>query len=276
LFLTIVYLCLLRITTNHSKMNEQTIIEKFQEQEIAFDLLKGDLMVNATEMAKPFGKGKRPSDFLRLKSTEALIQAMKMKSNYSTSAVVNSDIILTKEGQHGGTFMCEDLALAFAMWLSPDFHVWILQTLKEIIFGNNPELVKEAVMNMPRIQKELDKLRRKRNRLKALILGPERRKEFSDLVNKRQSINYQIQNLTYLPTIKSLKLDADSLGDRMIKLIEERDQLDEAIQSKNQEFEKLLVVDEYRVLVQAITELEREQRHFSKMIRYSDVKFSNN
>lgn len=257
-------------------MNTETIIEKFQGQDIAFDLFRGDLMVNATEMAKPFGKGKRPSDFLRLKSTEALIQAMKSKFNYSTSAVVDSEIILTREGQHGGTFMCEDLALAFAMWLSPYFHVWILQTLREIIFGNNPELVREAVMNMPRIQRDLDRLRRKRNKLKAVILGPDRRKEMNTLVNQRASVSHQIQNLTFLPSIQSMKLDADALGARLLSLIQERDSLEEQIRKMNDDFEKILIHDEYLDLVTEIGQLEKEQKHFNKLIRYSEIKFSDN
>jgi len=257
-------------------MNTEIIIEKFQEQEIAFDLLRGDLMVNATEMAKPFGKGKRPSDFLRLKSTEALIHAMKSKSNYSTSAVVEHEIILTKEGQHGGTFMCEDLALAFAMWLSPDFHVWILQTLREIIFGNNPELVREAVMNMPRIQKDLNKKRRKRNRIKAVLLGPERRKEMRDLVEKKLSLNNQITNTIHFQAISQYRKDPAEFGIMMDKMIKERDDIDQEIRVKETNFESILITEEYLDLVKDIRELEAEQRHYSKLIRYSDIKFSEN
>jgi len=259
-------------------MNTETIVEKFEEQEIAFDLFRGDLMVNATEMAKPFGK--RLYKFTKSESTKALIQALvndrKSQSNYPHLGVVEEQIIMTKEGQHGGTFMCEDLALAFAMWLSPEFHVWILKTVREIIFGNNPELVREAVMNMPRIQKELDRLRRKRNRMKAVILGPDRRKEFNTLVNKRSSINHQIQNLTFLPSIQSLNLEAESLGARLLSLIQERDQLDEDIRKMNADFDKVLIKEDYLDIVTEIGQLEKEQKHFNKLIRYSEYKFSEN
>jgi hypothetical protein len=259
-------------------METETIIEKFKDQDIAFDLFKGDLMVNATEMAKPFGK--RIDKFTKSESTKALIQALvddrKLQSNYPQMGVVESLIIQTKEGQHGGTFMCEDLALAFAMWLSPQFHVWILKTVREIIFGNNPELVKEAVMNMPRIQKDLDRLRRKRNRIKALILGPDRRKEMNILVNKRSTVSHQIQNLTFLPSIRSMKLDSDTLGARLMDLIQERDQLDEDIRKMNDDFDKILIKDDYLELITEIGQLEKEQKHFSRLIRYSEYKFSNN
>lgn len=259
-------------------MNTETIIEKFEEQEIAFDLFRSDLMVNATEMALPFEK--RVRNWTRLDSTKSLIEALindrKSEFNCLTSELVENQILTTKEGHHGGTFMCEDLALAFAMWLSPEFHVWILKTVREIVFGNNPELVREAVMNMPRIQKDLDRLRRKRNRIKAVILGPDRRKEMNTLVNKRSGISHQIQNLTFLPSIKSLKLDSESLGTRLIDLIQERDQLDEDIQKMNSDFDKILIKDEYIELIVQIGQLEKEQRHFARMIRYSDIKIHQN
>lgn len=259
-------------------MNTETIIEKFQDQDIAFDLFRGDLMVNATEMAKPFGK--RARNWLRLDSTKSLIEAIKSdrKENFKelTSELFEQSILLEKRGQHGGTYMCEDLALAFAMWLSPEFHVWILKSVREIIFGNNPELVREAVMNMPRIQKELDRLRRKRNRMKAVILGPDRRKEMNTLINKRSSVNHQIQNLTFLPSIQSLRLDSESLGARLLSLIEERDQLDEDIRRMNDAFDKILIKEDYLDIVTEIGQLEKEQKHFNKLIRYSEYKFSDN
>lgn len=281
-------------------MNTETIIERFEEQEIAFDLFKeGDVMVNATEMAKPFGKGKIPYEFLRTKQTKKLVRALVLDALYSSNfgefpevgtdyiyevkrpgsekkIVEELEIMKSKDGQHGGTFMCEDLALAFAMWLSPEFHVWILKTVREIIFGNNPELVREAVMNMPRIQKDLDKLRRKRNRMKAVILGPDRRKEMNTLINKRTNVNHQIQNLTYLPSIQSLKLDSEGLGERLLKLIEERDQLEEDIRKMNDDFDKILIKDEYLKLITEIGQLEKEQKHFSRLIRYSEFKISQN
>lgn len=259
-------------------MNTETIIEKFQEQEIAFDLLKGDLMVNATEMAKPFGK--RLYKFMKTASTKALIQALindrMEESNYPHLGVVEKQVIFTKEGQHGGTYMCEDLALAFAMWLSPEFHVWILKSVREIIFGNNPELVKEAVMNLPRIQKELNKKRWRRNRIKAALLGPERRKEMSGLVSERNLVNQQIQGLASVEGNESLYLNPEKLGLRMFRLVKRRDELNQKILELSEIHERLLVQDEYLKLVKEVDELESEQRHFTKMIKYSDIKFSQN
>lgn len=259
-------------------MNTETIIEKFEEQEIAFDLFRGDLMVNATEMAKPFGK--RVDHFLVNKQTRelisALIQDRKSELNYPESRVVQSEILTTKEGQHGGTFMCEDLALAFAMWLSPQFHVWILKTVREIIFGNNPELVREAVMNMPRIQKEIDRLRKRRNRVRNAILGDDRRKELQSLISQRATINYQIKSLTEYSGDNPLFDEPEKLGLELVRLMKEKDAVQEQIRATEDNYAKVLVTDEYLNLMNQVGDLEREQRHYARAIRYSEIKISQN
>ncbi|WP_373399668.1 KilA-N domain-containing protein [Algoriphagus halophilus] len=80
-------------------MNTETIIEKFEEQEIAFDLFRGDLMVNATEMARPFRK--RVRNWLRLDTTKALISAIKedRKNEFKqlTSELFENEIFRKKE-----------------------------------------------------------------------------------------------------------------------------------------------------------------------------------
>jgi hypothetical protein len=269
-------------------MNKETIIEKFEEQEIAFDLFRGDLMVNATEMAKPFGK--RVTNFTRLEQTELFIKALINSSeflekngfNCLTSETIKiselrKKVIYTKTGRHhNGTYMCEELALQFAMWLSPEFNVWVIQTFQKIIFGNNPELVREAVMNMPRIQYQLNKLRRKRNRIKAVLLGPDRRKEMNGLVVQRNDINRQINALFSYEGSHPIFEDPNQLGAELIRLVRERDLIGEQIKKMDESHQKLLITEEYIGLIKEIGILEKDQKHYSKLIRYSDIKFSDN
>lgn len=92
---------------------------------ITFDF-DGDTFINATEMARPFGK--RPVDFIRLKSTQEFIEVLK-------SDVRNPHF--TKKGNFSdsdqGTWMHELLALEFAGWLAPAFKVWCNKKIKEIL-----------------------------------------------------------------------------------------------------------------------------------------------
>lgn len=84
----------------------------------------GKLMVNATEMAKPFSK--RPVDWIKLPATTQFIDSLTAvrKSH-------RSDLIVTINGV--GTWLHEDVALEFARWLSPEFAIWCNDRIKELL-----------------------------------------------------------------------------------------------------------------------------------------------
>lgn len=84
-------------------------------------------MVNATEMAKPFGK--RCNDFLSAKSTNQLINSLSAKTGISATSLV----VVNQGGTNQGTWMHEDLALVFAQWLSPEFYLWCNDRVKELL-----------------------------------------------------------------------------------------------------------------------------------------------
>lgn len=84
-------------------------------------------MVNATEMAKLFGK--RSNDFLSLKSTAELIHSLSAKTGIPATGLV----IVNQGGNNQGTWMHEDLALIFAQWLSPQFYLWCNDHIKELL-----------------------------------------------------------------------------------------------------------------------------------------------
>lgn len=121
----------------------------FQYNGSPITFYKGDnVMVNATEMAKPFGK--RCNDFLSTKQTNELINSLSTKTGISATGLV----IVNQGGNNQGTWLHEDLALIFAQWLSPDFYLWCNDRIKELLqYGmtatqptleqmiNNPDLV---------------------------------------------------------------------------------------------------------------------------------------
>jgi phage antirepressor YoqD-like protein len=95
---------------------------------ITFQLGNGDVMVNATEMSKPFGK--RPVDYLQNQQTQNFIKEYS-EVRKSTSA----DLVKVIKGGSGeqGTWMHEDLALEFSRWLSPSFSIWCNDRIKELL-----------------------------------------------------------------------------------------------------------------------------------------------
>ena len=89
---------------------------------------RGDnVMVNATEMAKVFGK--RPNDWLKTQTAKDYIEALTVAKN-----VVTENLVAIKQGGAiQGTWFHEDLALEFARWLSPKFAIWCNDIIKYIL-----------------------------------------------------------------------------------------------------------------------------------------------
>lgn len=107
-------------------MNETSIFS-YNGSSISFFNGK-NVMVNATEMARVFGK--RPAKWLELPSTKEFLSALTdvRKSDF---ALIQTD----KGGINGGggTWMHEDVALEFARWLSPTFAIWCNDRIKELL-----------------------------------------------------------------------------------------------------------------------------------------------
>lgn len=91
-------------------LNENQIFQ-YNGSPITFQ--KGDsVMVNATEMAKPFGK--RCNDFLSTKQTKELISSLSAKTGIYATGLVT----VNQGGNNQGTWMHEDVALEFLSTLS--------------------------------------------------------------------------------------------------------------------------------------------------------------
>ena len=85
-------------------------------------------MVNATEMAKAFGKTTK--DWLRTKSAEEFITSLSAVRQICPSELVR---IIQGGNSVQGTWMHEDVVLEFARWLSPAFSIWCNDHIKELL-----------------------------------------------------------------------------------------------------------------------------------------------
>lgn len=97
--------------------------------------------VNATEMAKTFGK--RPIDWLRINPAMDYIEALfKVREREGKVSVAHFDndqyygyVITERGGSNAGTWFHEDVAIEFARWLAPEFGVWCNDRVKELLNG---------------------------------------------------------------------------------------------------------------------------------------------
>ena len=148
------------------------IVYNYKGSKISFANGK-NVMINATEMAKSFGK--RPAKWLELPSTKEFLAALTdvRKSDF---ALIQTDKGGVSGG--GGTWMHEDVALEFARWLSPTFAIWCNDRIKELLkYGmtatqptldemvNNPDLVIRMATQLKQEREEKARLEAENKRI---------------------------------------------------------------------------------------------------------------
>lgn len=111
-----------------------TIAKPYQNSSIHFSWQDADVMVNATEMARPFAK--RPVNYLDLPTTKERIEALtKVRfSDFGSEPLPPDFLVRTQRGGNkSGTWIHQIIAVEFAGWLSVDFKIWMYQTIIDIL-----------------------------------------------------------------------------------------------------------------------------------------------
>lgn len=110
-----------------------------------------NVMVNATQMAKIFGK--RVDHFLKSDHANEFINILELTPfGGSSTPLAREEIIKTVNGV--STWMHRILALKFAAWLDPAFELWVYTTIDKILLSHYQEL-KQATIEKLQAQKEL-------------------------------------------------------------------------------------------------------------------------
>jgi KilA-N domain len=107
---------------------------EYQDAKISFAHKDDKVMINATEMAKSFGK--QPANWLRLKSTKKFLKALTDNRYTEMQNGKNKLIQLVQGGNEKtsqGTWLHQDAALEFARWLNPRFGIWCNDRIKELL-----------------------------------------------------------------------------------------------------------------------------------------------
>jgi phage antirepressor YoqD-like protein len=137
-------------------MNE---LKKFNYQgsEISFQTGNSNVMVNATEMAKPFSK--RPAKWLELPSTQEFIKILSSIRKSDTSVI---QTVMGSPENGGGTWMHRDAAIEFARWLSPAFAIWCNDRIMELMETGHTGIAlpsrKELALMVVKAEEEIERL----------------------------------------------------------------------------------------------------------------------
>ena len=138
-----------------------TISQRFlyDDREIDFEITGESVMINATQMAKPFGK--LPKDFMINESTQKFIEECLKKEN-SPYLLIENPEDLYYSIQKTGTWMHQILALKFAAWLNPAFELWVYRAVNDLLFGRYREMedmLRRSAETKNRIETLKDELR---------------------------------------------------------------------------------------------------------------------
>lgn len=137
---------------------------QYSNAPISFRKETGSLFVNATEMAKGFGKTTK--DWLRTKQSEEFINSLS-----SVRQISLSQLVVVRKGNSSefeqGTWFHEDVALEFARWLSPTFAIWCNDRIKELLqigftatqptieqLVENPDLIIEVASKLKMLRQQ--------------------------------------------------------------------------------------------------------------------------
>lgn len=195
------------------------VVYDYKGSQISF--ISGDsVMINATQMAKPFGK--RPNDYLSLPSTNELLNAITRKYGIAENQLV----ITERGGLNPGTWLREDVALDFAQWLSVDFRLWCNDRLKELMktgvttVSNDDEAIAYA---MQVLQKRLEQAKAENVRLEAdntakeqtIQIQTEQIKQSAPKVKYYDDTLQSVNTLTTTQVAKERGMDAEKLNRRL-------------------------------------------------------------
>lgn len=119
-------------------MSTITKFRTVEYKECPISIRLSDNMISLTDMWKAQGSpdARRPNDWLALPETKKLLPVLASEVNAEISGIYE-----TRKGKGGGTIGLPKLAIAYAEYLSPEFHSWALGALVERIEEDaDPEL----------------------------------------------------------------------------------------------------------------------------------------
>jgi len=118
--------------------NDEVVLFKLKllNNEILPIQVRKDGCINATQLCK--AGNKLIGDYIRLDDTKSFLEALKL--NMGNPII---ELIYTKQGRYGGTWVHRKVAYHLAQWVSPYFAVQVTNWLDELLLTGKVELGKE-------------------------------------------------------------------------------------------------------------------------------------
>ena len=122
-------------------------------------------------------QSKKPSEWLRWDRTVELLKAVEASRENDISLAGIPAIRVGKGGNDPSTYVSWELIYAYAMWVSPEFHVKVIQTFHKVQMDEREKLQNDAALYQALSMSSTDMLISEA----ALTLGVKRHRLFSHL-----------------------------------------------------------------------------------------------
>lgn len=98
----------------------------------------------------------KPANYLRLNQTKDLIKEIINCSDLSNLATKK------KTGRTGGTYACRELVYAYAMWISPKFHLHVIRAFDQLAlpakYQPDPDCVEVPIEYLDLLYRQIDQV----------------------------------------------------------------------------------------------------------------------
>ncbi|WP_259346923.1 phage antirepressor KilAC domain-containing protein [Bacteroides fragilis] len=209
-------------TVQTASAHETSKTFSYNGNDILFDT-KNDVMVNATQLAKIYGK--RPNDYLSLPATNQLINAITRKYGIAESQLIRTE----RGGTAPGTWMHRLIVVDFCQWLDIDLKLWCTEKLDELMrYGmtatqptleqmiDNPDLVIHLATQLKREREERAKLEAQTEQQQITIELQEKEiKQAAPKVSYYDNHLQSVNTLTSTQVAKQIGMDAEKLHRKM-------------------------------------------------------------
>jgi len=105
-----------------------------------------DGLYSLNDLHKASGGDKKhqPANFIRLDTTQSLIEAISKTSDMRSYAPFK-----TTKGRYASTYACRELVIAYAAWISAAFHLQVIRVFLDSVEQGNPSLPPPVIPNPP-------------------------------------------------------------------------------------------------------------------------------
>ncbi|EMR7888518.1 KilA-N domain-containing protein [Escherichia coli] len=157
-------------------MNNLMVIDGIEVRRDAYGRYSLNDLHRAAVASGANARTKEPGKFLSSQQTVELVHELTNTQNLGvgsfneTTQNLGSKPVSKIEGRNGGTYVCKELVYAYAMWISPSFHLKVIRTF-DMVTSAPEKLSGQAADKMQAGVILLDFMRRELNLSNSSVLG---------------------------------------------------------------------------------------------------------